>query len=77
MLGEFWALFMSDPYNEVDSITPFHSLTHIHNFAAHSPSINFFPPLPTILVCPDSALGCKRKESPPGSERGSTSARAF
>lgn len=69
MLGESWALVRSDPHNEVDAITPDHSLAQTHNFAC---SLSFCPCIP---FCPNHrgphqlwAFGCKRKETPPGSE---------
>lgn len=47
MLGESWALFRSDPHNEVDSITPDHSLAQTHNFAR---TLSFCPRIP---FCPN------------------------
>lgn len=61
MLGESWALFVSNPHKEVDSIACGHSFTH-----ALSLSVNV--PLPTSPsphgLC---ALDGERKETPLGS----------
>lgn len=59
---------LSGPDNDVD-FTPDGSFNTYHNFASLSPSINVFPPLSTTSFLRDSALGCKRKELPPESER--------
>ena len=77
MLGESWAVFMSDPCNEVDSITPDHSLTQYTILLALSPT-NLFLSLPTTSVLTDS-LPCivKKKEAPPGQKGACSFAWAF